>query len=103
MRTPTPFKTIVAAIALTLSISACGAMSDRETPGAYVDDAVITSMVIAAIVQDETLKNSRVSVEATENVMQVSGFVDNVGMASHAEDLASVEGVGAVRNNLVVQ
>jgi hyperosmotically inducible periplasmic protein len=97
-------KTAAVTIALTLSIAACDAMSGRETPGAYVDDTVITSKVIAAIVQDEALKKSQVSVETMENVVQLSGFVDNAGMASRAGDLArKVVGVRAVRNNLVVQ
>ena len=97
-------KTIVAVLGLTLSLAACDAMSGRETPGEYVDDTVITSKVIAAIVQEPSLNKSQVSVETMENVVQLSGFVDSAQMASRAGDLArKVTGVRAVRNNLVVQ
>jgi hyperosmotically inducible periplasmic protein len=103
MRTQT-FKTVAAAIVLTVALAACDTMSGRETPGEYVDDTVITSKVIAAIVQDETLKKSQVSVETMERVVQLSGFVDSAQVASRAGDVArKVAGVHSVKNNLVVQ
>jgi len=100
----TSLKTVAIATMLALSLAACEAMSGRETAGEYVDDAVITSRVIAALVQDDTVKKSQVSVETMEKVVQLSGFVDSAQVAARAGDIArKVAGVQAVRNNLVVQ
>jgi osmotically-inducible protein OsmY len=69
-----------------------------------LDDAAITTKVIAAIVQDPVLEKNQVNVETFRNVVQLSGFVDTYSSVSRAGELArGVEGVRAVNNNLIVQ
>ena len=98
------FTPLIAALMLAMTVAACDAMSGRETPGEYVDDTVITSQVIAGIVNDPSLTKSQVSVETLDNVVQLSGFVDSSQVAAKVGDIArNVAGVRAVRNNLVVQ
>jgi hyperosmotically inducible periplasmic protein len=98
------FRTLIAMLLLTLSVGACDAISGRETPGEYVDDATITTKVIAQIVQEPTLKKFQVSVETFQNVVQLSGFVDSYASASRAGTLAAnVQGVRSVKNDLVVR
>lgn len=97
-------KTLVSMLVLAGALSACDAMSGRETTGNYVDDTTITSKVIAAMVNDPTLKASEVGVETMKNVVQLSGFVDSNQKAMRAGELArNVPGVQSVRNNLIVK
>ena len=98
------FRNLVAVLLLAVSVGACDAISGRETPGEYVDDATITTKVIAQIIQDPALKKFQVSVETLQNVVQLSGFVDSYDNASRAGTLASkVQGVRSVKNDLVVR
>lgn len=97
-------RNLVATLLLAVSIGACDAISGRETPGEYVDDATITTKVIAQIVQDPSLKKFQVSVETLQNVVQLSGFVDSYDSAARAGTLAAnVSGVRSVKNDLVVR
>jgi osmotically-inducible protein OsmY len=69
-----------------------------------LDDAAITTKVIAAIVQDPVLEKNQVNVETFRNVVQLSGFVDSNQSLSRAGELARViKGVRSVQNNLIVQ
>jgi len=98
------FKTLAAMLLVAGSLSACDAVSGRETPGNYVDDTTITSRVLAEIVKDPTLKASEVGVETMKSVVQLSGFVDTNQKALRAGELArNVPGVQSVRNNLIVK
>ena len=51
----------IVALGAIVSVMACDPMAGRETAGEYVDDATITTKVIAAIVDDPELKKSSVS------------------------------------------
>lgn len=104
MRSPNRSRTLAAAFLLALSLGACDAISGRETPGEYVDDATITGKVIAEIIQDPTLKKFQVSVETFQNVVQLSGFVDSAQNVTRAGALAAgVRGVRSVKNDLIVR
>ncbi len=95
---------LVAAVGVLMFVMACDPIAGRETPGEYVDDATITSKVIAAIIDDPVLKKSQVNVETLKNIVQLSGFVDSLPVKIRAGDVArSVSGVKAVTNDLVVQ
>ncbi|MCF3629572.1 BON domain-containing protein [Thalassospiraceae bacterium LMO-SO8] len=87
-----------------LSVMACDPMSGRETAGEYIDDATITSKVIAAIIDDPVLKKAHVNVETLKKVVQLSGWVDSDQSRERAGAVArGVTGVSSVRNNLIVQ
>ncbi|WP_442497767.1 BON domain-containing protein [Methylobacter sp. sgz302048] len=72
-----------------------------ETAGEYVDDAMITSKVKAAIVGDSRLSAFDVNVETHQGVVQLNGFVDSQEAINAAAEVAQrVEGVKSVDNNL---
>jgi osmotically-inducible protein OsmY len=90
-------------LALATSIAGCAAMSGRETPGEYVDDATITTKVKASIVNDLGL-SSQIGVETMQNVVQLSGFVDSPQIKARAGEIArGVSGVKDVNNSLIVR
>lgn len=94
----------MAVLILAVSVAACDAVSGRETAGEYLDDATITTRVIAEIVKEPTLQKFQVSVETLEKVVQLSGFVDSTQKVSRAGELArGVQGVRSVKNDLVVR
>jgi hyperosmotically inducible protein len=87
-----------------LILSACAALSGRETAGEYVDDASITASVKNEIFKDPKLKMFQIHVETFKNQVQLSGFVDSSTEIARAGQIArSVPGVQDVKNNLVVR
>jgi hyperosmotically inducible periplasmic protein len=83
MRNANGLKRVLAALALTTSLAACAAMSGRETAGEYVDDAMITTKVEAAMFDDPSLKVMQIGVETMQDVVQLSGFVDSAQIKNH--------------------
>tara|TARA_R110001592_G_scaffold64194_4_gene197433 strand:+ start:7995 stop:8309 length:315 start_codon:yes stop_codon:yes gene_type:complete len=97
-------KNIAMAAVLIGSLAACAAMSGRETAGEYLDDATITSKVMAQIINDPDLKKNQISVETLQNTVQLSGFVDSHKDVARAGELArGVKGVRSVENHLIVR
>jgi hyperosmotically inducible periplasmic protein len=97
-------KQLAVALLLTVSVTACAAMSGRETTAEYVDDATITTKVKAAILDEPSLKSRQVSVETMQNAVQLSGFVDSAKTKSTAGEIArGVPGVRSVKNDLIVR
>ena len=92
----------LAALAGTTILTAgCAVMRGQETPGAYVDDAAITTGVKAAILNAPTLKVSEINVETYKGVVQLSGFVSSAENIATASSVArSVKGVKSVKNDL---
>jgi osmotically-inducible protein OsmY len=91
-------------MAILIILSACSALSGRETAGEYVDDASITTSVKNEIFQDPKLKLFQIHVETFKNQVQLSGFVDTSSEVARAGQIArSVPGVQDVKNNLVVR
>ncbi len=96
-------KTLSAALlAVTLvSVVGCASTSQQEGTGEYVDDAVITTRVKAAIFNEPTLKSTEINVETFKGVVQLSGFVNSQADISKAVSLArSVKGVTGVKNDM---
>jgi len=92
-------------IVLTVAIAACSVTSGQERTGEYIDDATITTQVKSALASDGsmTLAN-RVSVETSQDVVQLSGFVPTAAEKEQAEKIAlSVKGVRGVKNDIIVQ
>lgn len=102
MRSANLIRCLFVAVALASSVAGCAAISGRETPGEYVDDATITTKVRAAIVGELGLE--QIGVETMQNVVQLSGFVDSPSIKFRAGEIArGVSGVQSVRNDLVVR
>lgn len=75
--------------------------SKRESTGEYIDDAVITTKVKTAILNESTLKSYEINVETYKGVVQLSGFVSTQTEITKAAALASgVKGVTSVKNDL---
>ncbi|MBU2642251.1 MAG: BON domain-containing protein [Thiobacillus sp.] len=96
-------KTISAALlAITLvSVVGCASSSKQSGTGEYVDDAVITTKVKAAVFNEPTLKSAEINVETFKGVVQMSGFVNSQADINKAVSLArSVDGVVSVKNDM---
>ncbi|MDY7577922.1 BON domain-containing protein [Herbaspirillum sp. RTI4] len=84
-----------------LSLVGCASTSSHEGTGEYVDDAVITTKVKTAILNEPNLKSMEVNVETYKGVVQLSGFVSSSSAASRASEVAAtVKGVKSVKNDL---
>jgi len=94
------FTTLFFAILLA-SLIGCAATPKQEGTGEYVDDAVITTKVKAAIFNEPTLKSTEINVETFKGVVQLSGFVNSQADISKAVEVArSVKGVKSVKNDM---
>jgi hyperosmotically inducible protein len=71
------------------------------TVGNQVDDGIVTTKVKAALMSDEAVKSTDISVETRKGEVQLSGFVSNQGQMDRAQVLArGVEGVTSVTNQM---
>ncbi|RPJ47637.1 MAG: BON domain-containing protein [Betaproteobacteria bacterium] len=78
--------------------------SKKESPGAYVDDAVITTKVKAAVLEEASLKSAEINVETYKGVVQLSGFVRSRADINKAVEVAGkVAGVKSVKNDMIVK
>ena len=83
---------------------ACASTRKQESVGEYVDNSVITAKVKAQLADDEFLKSFQISVVTYKDTVQLSGFVDSQNALEKAGQIASgVDGVKAVKNNLIVK
>jgi osmotically-inducible protein OsmY len=89
---------------LLVSVVGCASTSKSEGAGEYVDDAVITTKVKAAIFNEPGLKSFEINVETYKGVVQLSGFVNSQADINKAVDVARrVKGVVSVKNNMHVK
>lgn len=90
---------LVAAILTTLI--GCTAGLPNESAGEYIDDAVITTKVKAAIVDQPSLKSSEIKVETFKGTVYLRGFVASQVSIDRAGEIArSVSGVRSVKNEM---
>jgi osmotically-inducible protein OsmY len=89
---------------LLVSVVGCASTSKQEGTGEYVDDAVITTKVKAAIFNEPTLKSTEINVETYKGTVQLSGFVSSQADINKAVEVTrSVKGVVSVKNNMHVK
>ncbi|MEO6353563.1 MAG: BON domain-containing protein [Burkholderiaceae bacterium] len=79
--------------------------TDAATPtgsvSAYADDAMITTKVKAALIEDKQVKSLKIRVSTEEGVVKMSGVVPNADLGNRALQLAAtVQGVKGVKNDL---
>lgn len=87
--------------AFMLTLAGCASTAKHEGTGEYVDDAVITTKVKAAIVAEPTLKATEINVETYKGTVQLSGFVSSTAAAAKAAEVTrGVKGVQSVKNDL---
>ena len=83
------------------AILGCASTSTREGTGEYVDDAVITTKVKAAIFNEPTLKSNQINVETFKGAVQLSGFVSTRAAMDTAVSVArGVNGVKSVKDDM---
>ena len=80
------------------------ATSKGESPGEYVDDAVITAKVKAAVLEEPSLKSAEINVETFKGIVQLSGFVRSRADINKAAELAKgAKGVKSVKNDMILK
>ncbi|MEW7850322.1 BON domain-containing protein [Massilia aurea] len=97
---------ISAAIFATVAITAvgCSSTNKQASTGEYVDDAVITTKVKAALINDPNVKAREVNVETFKGDVQLSGFVADPRDAQRAVEITrGVKGVTSVKNDIRVK
>ncbi|MEG1212382.1 MAG: molecular chaperone OsmY [Leclercia sp.] len=78
--------------------------SSMNKVGNFMDDSSITAKVKAALVDDENIKSTDISVKTDKNVVTLSGFVESQAQAEQAVKVAKgVEGVTSVSDKLHVR
>jgi osmotically-inducible protein OsmY len=84
--------------------SGCASTSTSGSTGDYVDDTVITVKVKSLLAEDDFLKSFKISVETYKGTVQLSGFVNSQEALNRASEITrSVQGVGSVKNDLIVK
>ena len=80
------------------------AIHDRIVAGKYVDDAMLTAKVKAALLKEPDLKSMDVSVETLRGEVLLSGFVRDEAQRQKAMRAAvAVQGVASVKDAMVVR
>lgn len=96
-------KTLFASLLL-LILAACAPTATREGTGEYVDDAVITTKVKAALAADPAVKATEVNVETFRGTVQLSGFISSAEARQRAIEVArTTKGVRGVKNDMVIK
>lgn len=84
-----------------VTVVGCASTSQKQGTGEYVDDAVITTKVKAAIFNEPSLKSLEIKVDTFKGAVQLSGFVNSQADINKAVEVArSVKGVTTVKNDM---
>jgi osmotically-inducible protein OsmY len=76
----------------------------KETVGEHFDDAVLTAKVKAALIESPDTKAHQITVETSNGVVQLGGFVNNEQARAAATTVAmSVAGVKSVSNEIAIK
>ena len=94
---------IVAAVAL-LATTGCAVTRDQQTPGAFVDDSVITGQIKSRMLANKDVAGTSISVETLNGTVMLSGFAKSSLERATAETIArDVNGVKTVKNEIAVR
>lgn len=86
---------------LVASLVGCASTDTQEGTGEYIDNAVITTKVKAAIFNEPTLKSFEIKVETFKGTVQLSGFVNSQADIDKAVEVVRlVKGVKSVKNDM---
>jgi hyperosmotically inducible periplasmic protein len=104
MRLSQLFKAQAALVMAVLILVGCAAMTGRQSPGAAVSDASITTKVKSSLLADSMVGALAIDVDTTEGVVSLNGIVNSEAERMRAVQVAqAVDGVKRVdaRNLLV--
>jgi hyperosmotically inducible protein len=94
---------VLLAVTLT-AVAGCASTTKQQGTGEFIDDAVITTKVKAAILEDPLTKLLEVKVKTFKGEVQLSGFVSSQESANRAVELArAVKGVTSVKNDMLIK
>ena len=83
------------------SLAGCASTEKHSSAAEYIDDAVITTKVKAALFGDPDLSAAEINVETSNGEVQLSGFVSTKAQIAEAVKTArTVDGVRKVKNSL---
>ena len=86
------------------TVAGCASTSTQQGTAEFVDDAVITTKVKAAILEDPLTKVLEIKVKTFKGEVQLSGFVSSREAANRAVELArGVKGVTAVKDDMQIK
>ena len=95
------------ASALAVSVlltTGCAVSRGQQTPGAYIDDATITTQVKARMLDSRNVAGTSISVETLNGTVMLSGFAKSAAERAAAERIApEVNGVRSVKNEIAVR
>jgi hyperosmotically inducible protein len=105
MNTQRPFARLLLAVVLALPLVAgCAKASDRSARAAAVDDAILSTRVKTAFINDPVIGNARIDVDTSKGVVTLSGRVKSKDEEAKAVELArAVSGVADVKSVLQIQ
>ena len=82
-------------------VEGCASTPTQEGTGQYIDDAVISTKVRAALVNAPELSSFEIKVDTYKGIVQLSGFVGSVEKMDKAIAVArGIEGVKEVKNDM---
>lgn len=82
----------------------CASTATEKGTGEYIDDAVITTKVKTALIEDPVTKAYQIEVETYKGVVQLSGFVSTQAEVNKAGQVArGVAGVTSVKNDIRIK
>jgi len=110
-RTAFPFVVSAFAVAIALSLAACGKPTEPAgapppavSVGTEIDDSVLTTTIKAALLAQDDVKSFDLKVETRKGDVLLSGFVDNQSQVDHAvTTVRGVAGVHSVDNRLALK
>lgn len=92
------------AVLMAAFLAACAGTSNQASTGEFIDDAVLTTRIKAALVEDPTVSALDVSVESFKGAVQLSGFVKTTAERNRAVKIANdVPGVTQVFNSIQIR
>ena len=84
-----------------VSLAGCASTQKHSSAAEYIDDAVITTKVKAALFGDPDLSAAEINVETYNGEVQLSGFVSTKAQIAEAVRVTkTVDGVRSVKNSL---
>lgn len=82
-------------------LAGCAGSQTSQSTGEFVDDAVVTTKVKTALIQDSRVDALDIQIKTFKGVVQLSGFADTTEEKQRAETVArGVEGVRTVANDI---
>lgn len=99
-----PLVLAIAAATTVVVTTGCAVTRGQSTVGEYIDDATITTVVKARLVESKAVDAAAISVETLDGTVQLSGFAKTATEKSTAESIArGASGVKDVKNSIIIK